>query len=133
MLFPVDPRDSSEPAARVAAEFAVTFGIDIVVLLALVPRERTGRGEAEEQVDAEEHFGQLAKIFERKGIVTVQRVQAGDSIPEILGASREHQADLLAMGYRRRTSDESGRRLAGILKESHLPVLAVPIGKPAEA
>jgi len=133
MLLPVDPRDPSEPAARIAAEFAVTFGIDIVVLLGLVPRERTGRGEAEEQVGAEEHFSRLAKVFERKGIVTVQRVQAGDSVPEILRASREQNADVLAMGYRRRTSDDSGRRLAGILKESDRPVLAVPIGKPAEA
>jgi len=133
MLLPVDPRDSMEPAARMAAEFAVTFGIDLVVLLALVPRERTGRGEAEEQVGAEEHFAQLAKVFERKGIVTVQRVQAGDSVSEILRISREQKADLIAMGYRRRTSDESGRRLAGLLKESDFPVLAVPIGKPVEA
>jgi len=127
MLLPVIPTDSAEAVARFSAEFAVSFGIDIVVLLAVVPLAETGRGEAEERVDAEEHLGRLAILFERKRIPTVRLIEAGDPVREILRASRERKADVLAMSLRRRPSQGdagAGRVVEDVLKESDIPVLA---------
>jgi len=127
MLFPVDSSDTSEALARIAIEFAVSFGIDLAVLLAVVPRADTGRGEAEERVDAEAHLGRLAKLFEMKQIPVAPLVQAGDPVREILRAAREQKADVLALGFgpRKLQGDAGDARLVeSILKESEIPVLA---------
>jgi nucleotide-binding universal stress UspA family protein len=118
ILLPVDPKEPSEAVARIAVEFAVSVGIDLAILLSVVPPTPTGRGDAEERVDAEEHLGRVASLFERQRISTVQRVQAGDPAREILRASSEQNADVIALGI-------GGRITQAVLKNSLLPVLAV--------
>jgi nucleotide-binding universal stress UspA family protein len=135
MLLPVDGSTRPEDLGPVAVEFAVAFGVDLAVLVQVVEPEVTGRGEAEERVDAEEHLGRLARLFDRKRIPTVHLIPAGDPVGEILGAARDHRADVIAMSTRHGASAEGGgvgSVTEGVIKESTIPLLTTrPLAEPS--
>ena len=134
MLLPFDGVASREEVAPLAVEFAVNFGIDLVVLVQVVEPWGTGRGEAEVRVDAEAHLAHLAHLFERKRIPTVHLIPMGDPVREILNAARDHRADLIAMSTRQGASSENGGVGAvteGVIKEADVPVLTTrPLSEP---
>jgi nucleotide-binding universal stress UspA family protein len=121
MLVPIDTAESSETVARIAAGFAVSCRIDLAVLLAKVPAVETGRGEAEERVDAESRLGRWADVFERKRIPTVRLAHEGDPVRELLHSSTERNADVVVLPFGAQTRPFA----ESVLKESPLPVLAI--------
>jgi nucleotide-binding universal stress UspA family protein len=125
MLVPVDKSGQAQDVAPDAVEFAISFGVDLAVLLEVLPPEPTGRGNAEERVDAEALLGHLSHLFERNGIPTVRLIkQQGDPVRGIVEAVREQKADVVAM-----SGPKADRRNDAVwaVTEGAIKLLEVPL------
>jgi nucleotide-binding universal stress UspA family protein len=125
MLVVSRPGEPAQGVVPMAVDLAIFTGIDLAILLRLVPTGWTGRQEAERLVEGEEHLRRLARPFESVRIPTVQLVEAGDPARAILSVADRRQADVIAMS----TSDLPGTAAAavdgvaeGVFRESALPV-----------
>jgi len=108
----------------VAADFAVSFGADLAILLEIVSPWRTGRGEAEIRVAAENHLASLSHAFESEQIPTLGLITDGDPVATILEIAEDRKADVIAMGSRGPDGSDVISPLAeGVLKASKVPVL----------
>jgi nucleotide-binding universal stress UspA family protein len=103
------------------------------VLLRVLDRKRKG-DEARELEEAKSHLQGIARLFERKGVDTLQIVEKGDPVDEILKTARFHGADLVAMTTHGRSG--IGRLVTGsvteqVLRQAPVPLLVVRAGASA--
>jgi nucleotide-binding universal stress UspA family protein len=124
VLVPLTGAVPADDIVPVAAAFASSFGLDLAVLLELLTPARTGRGDAERLVRAEEHLAKLASTFESIQIPTVRLAQTGDPVGAILSVAEERQADVIALG------SAGGTLTEGVLRASRIPVLTGPSRQP---
>ena len=127
ILIPTDGSRSSDRIFPVALEFALSFGVDLAVLLQVVPPAATGRAEAERHVKAEDHLGRLARLFELNRIPTARFViEEDDPVSAILRVAQEQKADVIAIASPERSALAVGALTEGVLRGSSAPVLLAP-------
>ena len=117
---------STEGIVPVAVEFAISFGVDLAILLEIVSPWTTGRGEAEIRVEGEDHLATLARSFESEQIPTLGLIQDGDPLATILKIAEERRADVIAMNTRDASfpgHDGISPLTESVLKASTVPVL----------
>ncbi|HVE39903.1 MAG TPA: universal stress protein [Planctomycetota bacterium] len=132
LLVPVDGSDLSGMVVPAALEFSSLFD-PRVLLLRVLEAKKKGEG-ARELEEAKSHLQGMAKPFERKGIDTLQIVERGDPVHQILETARFHEADLIAMTTHGRSG--IGRLVTGsvteqVLRRSPVPLLVVRAAAPA--
>jgi nucleotide-binding universal stress UspA family protein len=132
LLVPVDGSDLSALVVPAALEFASLFEPRVVLLRVLERRRKAG--DARELEEATSHLQGIARLFERKGVETLQIVEKGDPVEAILKTARDHGADLIAMTTHGRSG--IGRLVTGsvteqVLRQAPVPLLVVRADAPA--
>lgn len=104
--------------------------------LLIVVNSSRGEAPADPRIVAEEDLAGAEEHLSEAGVehLLLQPVRGRSAADEVLGAAREHRADLIVIGLRRRSP--MGKLLLGsnsqrILLEAECPVLAVKQGEPA--
>ena len=132
LLVPVDGSDLSGLVVPAALEISSLFDPRVILLRVLDSRKKADL--VRDFEEAKHHLQAMAKPFERKGIETLQLVERGDPVAEILQAARLHGADLIAMTTHGRSG--IGRLVTGsvteqVLRRAPVPLLVVRAGAPA--
>jgi nucleotide-binding universal stress UspA family protein len=124
LLLPVDGSDLSNKAIPAIVEFADLFETR-VVLLRVLETKKGKSASAEDRAAAEKQLKDLAKTLEKKGVETLQLVEQGEPVEQILKAVRFHEIDLVAMT----THGRSGlsRAVTGSVTEKILRMATVPL------
>lgn len=104
--------------------------------LLIVVNSSRGEAPADPRIAGEEELATAEEHLREAGVehLLLQPVRGRSAVDEVLGAAREHRADLIVIGLRRRSP--MGKLLLGsnsqrILLEADCPVLAVKHGEPA--
>jgi nucleotide-binding universal stress UspA family protein len=119
ILVPLDGSDRSLKAMEPANAIAETFGARLILLYVRVPG-------SEAPPKPEEYLETAAQLA--KGPPPLRLVESGDPIKEILGTSRFHQADLIAMSTHGRTGLKrltAGSVTEAVLRQAYVPLLVV--------
>jgi len=134
LLVPVDGSDLSSAVVPSALEFAGLFDARVVLLRVLEPRKKAA--EAGEVEEAKSHLQGIGRLFERKGVDTLQIVEKGEPVEEILKTARFHGADLIAMTTHGRSGISrlvTGSVTEQVLHRVPMPLLVVRAEAPARA
>lgn len=132
VLLPVDGSDLAGLAVPAAVELAELFDARVVMVRVLELRRKNG--EAREIEEAREHLRGMARAFERKKIETVQLIERGEPVDEILKTLRFHEADLIVMTTHGRSGISrmvTGSVTEHVLRRATAPVLVVRASKSA--
>ena len=136
LLVPVDFSDCSHEVVKHAVSLARDTGatlrlLHVVNLPAGVSRDtRMGKDGAETafehlEADAKRHFKAYQGTSEVK---LVEEIREGKVLDEILGAAKEHKADVIVMGTHGRTGlarSLFGSVAEGVLRQAECPVLTL--------
>jgi nucleotide-binding universal stress UspA family protein len=132
LLVPVDGSDLSGMVVPAALEFSSLFDPRVILLRVLESRRKADG--ARELEEARSHLQGMAKPFDRKGIETLQLVERGDPVEQILRAARAHEVDLIAMTTHGRSGISrlvTGSVTEQVLRRAPVPLLVVRAGSPA--
>jgi nucleotide-binding universal stress UspA family protein len=96
LLLPVDDAALALTAIDDVAKLAELFDSRVILLKILL--RKGGKAPSTEAVEkAREELRGLGKRLERRGVETLQLVEAGEAVKGILSATRFHEADLVAL------------------------------------
>jgi nucleotide-binding universal stress UspA family protein len=130
ILCPVDLSPQSRPALRAAAILAERFGAKIAILYVDDPLLAHAQRRYDEDALDRRTRDELRRFAERAGCeVADVEIAVGDAAEEILRAAERRRADIIVMGTQGRSGPKKfffGSTAEGVLRRSHIPVLAVP-------
>lgn len=129
ILVTTDGSETADKVTPLASEVAETMGAEVVLLQVAAPA-RSGRGEAEARVHAEDHLDRLSRYFEERRIPTETLVEEGEPGGTILEVARRRGVDLIAMNTH---GARHSHTAVGDVTEAVLKRAAVPLLLPASA
>jgi nucleotide-binding universal stress UspA family protein len=134
VLVALDGSPSSEAVLRFLLEIAGPLDMSVMLLRVLEPippmalegtRHFTAENPEARRRDAEEYLAPIAAALRAQGVEVTWEVRRGRPDEEILAATREGAADLIAMATHGRTG--LGRLLFGSVAEAVLRHASVPV------
>ena len=127
ILLPLEGSEQSEAVIPSIIDIAALFGseVELLTVLPLSQRRDSGRG-YDKVVSAERYLAMVEDSFTKKGVKVTFGVRAGNRIAEVLAASQETEASMVAMTVRGHSTLERialGTVTDKVMRQTSVPVL----------
>ena len=142
ILVPIDFSDAAEKVINQTKKFAQTFDGKVMLIHVASPEpdfigDEVGpqviRDQKAEKIKSEhQKIQQFAKELQESDIEAIPLLVQGVIVDEIIKESKKYKADLIIMGSHGHSAMYNllmGSVVEGVIRESDIPVLVVPIKK----